>query len=129
MKDYPYMPGWRQNKENNKPAINHSVLMLSKYGVSEGEWDGNEWIQYRWSGKFKDSDVLYWIHLEDLQQLEKEGENIQQEQPEVELNEETIINEFRVIRDKCFIEGFEGWQREKLIARHFYELGLNARKK
>lgn len=51
-----------------------------------------------------------------------------QKQPEVELNEETIINEFRVIGDKCFNEGIEGWQREKLIARHFYELGLNARK-
>lgn len=50
------------------------------------------------------------------------------EQSEVELNEETIINEFRVIREKCFNEGIEGWQREKLIARYFYELGLNARK-
>lgn len=45
-----------------------------------------------------------------------------------ELNEETITNEFRIIRDKCFNEGIEGWQREKLIARHFYNLGLNARK-
>lgn len=55
--------------------------MLTTHGVAEGEWDGNEWIQYRWSCKLKDSDVLYWIHLKDLTQLEKEGENIQQEQP------------------------------------------------
>lgn len=53
---------------------------------------------------------------------------IQQEQPEMELNDETFIKEFRVIRDKCFNEGIEGWQREKLIARHFFSLGRNARK-
>ena len=44
------------------------------------------------------------------------------------LEEEMVTNEFRVIRDKCFNEGIEGWQREKLIAHHFYELGLNAKK-
>lgn len=55
--------------------------------------------------------------------------SLQQEQQEEELNEETITNEFRIIGDKCFNEGIEGWQREKLIARHFYELGLNARSK
>lgn len=82
MKDYPYVPGWRQNKENNKPAINHSVLMLTTHGIAEGEWNGNEWVQYRWSYKVKDTEVLYWIHLEDLSQLEKEGDlSLQQEQP------------------------------------------------
>ena len=48
--------------------------------------------------------------------------------PEGELSEETLIEEFHTIKNKCFDEGIEGWQREKLIARHFYELGLNARK-
>ena len=52
---------------------------------------------------------------------------LQQEQPEVKLDEEMIVNEFRVIRDRCFNEGIEGWQREKLIARHFYEFGLKAK--
>ena len=59
--------------------------------------------------------------------LEKLQNETEQEQSEVKLNEETIIKEFRVIRDKCFNEGIEGWQREKLIARHFYELGLNSK--
>lgn len=51
-------------------------------------------------------------------------DSLQSEQPDADLNEETIINEFHVIRDKCFNEGIEGWEREKLIARHFYELKL-----
>ena len=74
MKDYPYVPGWRQNGENNKPSLKHSILMLTKHGVAEGEWNGEEWLQYRWSAKVKDSDVLYWLHLDDLMQLEKEGQ-------------------------------------------------------
>lgn len=82
MKDYPHMPGWRLNKSDNKPTIKHSILMLTTHGVAEGEWDGNEWIQYRWSAKVKDSDVYYWLYLEDLTQLEKEGDSLQQEQPE-----------------------------------------------
>ena len=81
MKDYPYVPGWRQNKENNKPAIKHSVLMFTTHGIVEGEWVGNEWVQYRWSCKVKDTEVLYWMHLEDLTQLKKEGDCFQQEQP------------------------------------------------
>lgn len=85
MKDYPYVPGWRLNKENNKPAINHSILMLTTHGVAEGEWNGNEWVQYRWSCKLKDSEVLYWTHLEDLEKLEKEGDSLQQEQSKVDL--------------------------------------------
>ena len=55
-------------------------------------------------------------------------EYLQQEQPEVKLNEETLREEFHTIDRRCFNEGIEGWQREKLIARHFYELGLNTGK-
>lgn len=88
MKDYPYVPGWRQNKENNKPAIKNSVLMLTTHGIAEGEWVGNEWVQYRWSCKVKDTEVLYWMHLEDLTQLEKEGDCFQSEPPEVDLEKE-----------------------------------------
>ena len=125
MKDYPYVPGWRQNKENNKPAIKHSVLMFTTHGIAEGEWVGNEWVQYRWSCKVKDIDVLYWMHLEDLTQLEKEGDCFQQEQPEVDLEEEM---------DRYF-DTMEVFEHENIfeetfhkIAHHFYELGLNARK-
>ena len=45
-----------------------------------------------------------------------------------ELGNETIRIEFKKIEHQCFEEGIVGWQKEKLIARHFYELGLNARK-
>jgi len=71
--DYPYVTGWRENRPDNKPQIKHSVLMLTTHGVAEGEWLGEEWCQYRWSGKVKDTDVLYWLHLSDLESLEKEG--------------------------------------------------------
>ena len=54
--------------------------------------------------------------------------SLQQEQPEVDLSEENITKEFHIINDRCFNEGIVGWQKEKLIARHFYELGINARK-
>lgn len=126
MKDYPYVPGWRQNKENNKPAINHSILMFTTHGIAEGEWNGNEWIQYRWSGKVKDSDVLYWIHLEDLTQLEKEGDlSLQQEQPEVDF--ETEYAKFS--NDPDALDAFPiDLADYKDFARHFYELGLKARK-
>lgn len=79
MKDYPYVPGWRLNKNSNKPRVKTSVLMLTKHGIAEGEWEGSDWVQYRWSCIVKDSDVLYWMHLEDLTQLEKEGDPIPQE--------------------------------------------------
>ena len=124
MKNYPYVPGWRQNKENNKPAIKHSVLMLTTQGVAEGEWGGNEWVQYRWSCKVKDSDVLYWMHLEDLTQLEKEGDlSLQQEQPEVDLKKE-LKNERAILLDDAF-GPMNGEQSLAIrdFARHFYELG------
>lgn len=136
IKDYHYVPSWRVNKENNKPKIKHSILMFTTLGVAEGEWDGNEWIQYRWSCTLKDSDVLCWIHLEDLQRLETEGDHLQHEHSGVNLEKEMS-------------EYFEGWRINynseieellknngctvdvddvKEIARHFYELGLNSRK-
>lgn len=54
---------WEKNIANNKPALNHSVLIKSIHGIAEGEWNGKEWIQYRWSSKIKDNDVLYWMNL------------------------------------------------------------------
>lgn len=62
---------WKKNTIDNKPTLNHSVLMKSIHGMAEGEWNGKEWIQYKWSCKVKDSDVLYWM---DLHELEKQGE-------------------------------------------------------
>ena len=80
--DYPYVPGWRKNYKYNKPAVKHSVLMLTTHGVAEGEWLGEEWCQYRWSCKVKDEDVLYWLHLSDLETLEKE--NVEQDLSQLE---------------------------------------------
>jgi len=36
-----------------------------------------------------------------------------------ELDDETLRVEFKKIERKCFDEGITGWQKEKLIARHF----------
>ena len=71
--DFPYVTGLRENRLDNKPQIKHSVLMLTTHGVAEGECLGEELCQYRWSCKVKDADVLYWLHLSDLESLEKEN--------------------------------------------------------
>jgi hypothetical protein len=62
---------WNKNTGGNKPQVNHSVLMKTTQGIAEGEWKGEYWEQYRWSGSVKDSDVLSWMELSDL---EKQGE-------------------------------------------------------
>ena len=60
---------WNKNTEGNKPQKNHSVLIKTTHGIAEGEWNGGEhWIQYRWSGSIKDSDVLFWIELSDIKE-------------------------------------------------------------
>jgi hypothetical protein len=57
---------WNKNSDTNKPPINHSVLLITKNGVAEGEWKGENWIQYRWSCTVQDNDVLYWTELFNL---------------------------------------------------------------
>ena len=99
--------------------------MLTKHGVSEGEWEGNEWIQYRWSCRVKDSDVLYWMHLEDLTRLEKEGQSFQQEQSEVDLERE-YKTWWNSISGKINVEHIMEWYMHE-TACHFYELGLKAK--
>ena len=66
-----YSAMWKKNTVDNKPTLNHSVLIKNIHGIAEGEWNGKEWIQYRWSRTIKDGDVLYWM---DLHELEKQGE-------------------------------------------------------
>jgi len=92
--DFPYVTGWRENRLDNKPQTKHSVLMLTTHGVAEGEWLGKEWCQYRWSCKVKDADVLYWLHLSDLESLEKENfEQKPQGKSALEaINEEKVDN-------------------------------------
>ena len=58
---------WNKNTEGNKPQVNHSVLMKTTHGIAEGEWQGGYWHQYRWAGIVRDSDVLSWIELSDLE--------------------------------------------------------------
>ena len=67
--------------------------------------------------------------IDALDLAEQVIDSLQQEQPEVDLDEETIRIEFHTIADKCFNEGIEGWEREKLIARHFYNIGQRSRPK
>lgn len=62
---------WNKNTEGNKPQVNHSVLMKTTHGIAEGEWKGEYWEQYRWAGIVRDSDVLSWMELSDL---DKQGE-------------------------------------------------------
>ena len=57
---------WQDNTPDNKPAINHSVLMKTTQGIAEGYFAGNLWFQFRWSSNIKDSDVLAWMELSDL---------------------------------------------------------------
>jgi len=53
-----------------------------------------------------------------------------QEQPVCEeLDDDSLRVEFKKIDHQCFEEGVVGWQKEKLIARHFYELGRQSKPK
>ena len=64
---------WNKNTEGNKPQKNHSVLIKTTNGIAEGEWNGGKhWIQYRWSSSIKDSDVLFWIELYDIEEQGKQ---------------------------------------------------------
>ena len=52
------------------------------------------------------------------------------EQPVCEgLDDETLRVEFKKIEHQCFEDGIFGWEKEKLIARHFYELGRQSKPK
>lgn len=62
---------WNKNTEDNKPQVNHSVLMQTTHGIAEGEWQGEQWHQYRWTSIVRDTDVLSWMELSNL---EKQGE-------------------------------------------------------
>ena len=56
-------------------------------------------------------------------------ERDEQEQPEVDLDENTMKKEFRMIDSACLLFNYDKLSREQLIARRFYQLGLKARKK
>ena len=57
---------WNKNTKDCKPKVNHSVLMKTTHGIAEGEWQGEQWHQYRWAGIVRDTDVLSWIELSDF---------------------------------------------------------------
>lgn len=54
-------------------------------------------------------------------------DSLQQEQPEVYLNENTMEKEFRMIDSACLLFNYDKLSREQLIARRFYQLGLKAK--
>lgn len=58
---------WHTNTERNKPVPRHSVLMKTKHGIAEGEWLGDEWLQYRWMATLKDGDVLSWKYFSEIE--------------------------------------------------------------
>ena len=69
--------------------------------------------------------VGYYNALMDFEQLIL---SLQQEQPEVYLNENTLKKEFCMIDSACLLFNYDKLSREQLIARRFYQLGLKARK-
>ena len=75
---------WNKNTKDCKPKVSHSVLMKTTHGIAEGEWQGEQWHQYRWAGLVRDADVLSWIELSDLEKQDEqkpfdyENANIQQ---------------------------------------------------
>ena len=88
---------WNKNTEGNKPQVNHSVLMKTTHGIAEGEWQGENWHQYRWAGIVRDSDVLSWMEFSDL---EKQCEQKPAWSEEDERMLHTIIADFKgFIRD------------------------------
>ena len=54
-----------------------------------------------------------------LSYLSQLSEEIGEEEVSDELDDETLRIEFKKIERQCFDEGITGWQKEKLIARHF----------
>ncbi|MBR1654873.1 MAG: hypothetical protein IJ698_00420 [Prevotella sp.] len=64
---------WNKNTKDNKPQVNHSVLMQTTYGIAEGEWKGEDWYIYRWAGIIKDNKVIAWIELSDIEKQSKES--------------------------------------------------------
>lgn len=80
---------WNKNTEGNKPQVNHSVLMKTTHGIAEGEWIGEGWLQYRWSSRVKDRDVIAWAELSDL---EKQGEK-RQKQYDIDVLEKHITKD------------------------------------
>jgi len=82
---------WNKNIEDCKPKVNHSVLMKTTHSIAEGEWKGEYWEQYRWAGVVRDSDVLSWMELSDL---EKQGEQKpwNEEDEKIALSIEQVMN-------------------------------------
>ena len=71
--------------------------MKTTHGIAEGEWKGEYWCQYRWStNHIKDSDVLAWMELSDLDKQDKLLDEIK---PKFKVGD-WIVNEFH---DICLI--------------------------
>jgi len=120
-------------QQKQPEVIDH---ICSRAGIPAPYMDGNQWCILKGDniqvgvvgfGDTKEDALVDFIKNVPIQQ-ERVADASKMEQPGVDLSEETITREFHTINDRCFNEGIEGWQKEKLIARHFYELGRNARK-
>lgn len=83
---------WNENTKENKPPIYHSILMKTTHGIAEGEWRGECWCQYRWStNHIKDSDVLAWMELSDL------DKSLDKIEPKFKVNDWIVINGFNIL--------------------------------
>ena len=110
---------WEKNTADNKPTLNHSVLMKNIHGIAEGEWNGKEWIQYRWSSNIEDSDVIYWMELSELEKQGKqkpfdyENANIQQKDfAPINVTDEGIVEAIKNTSVLDMIEQKQEWSEE-----------------
>lgn len=120
MGEYPIKFG--KYTQQNYPQIPCLVLYNGMYGVrfwncTEECWDDEECDDF-----FCEKEAVEkWLYIDAL-------DSLQQEHPEVYLDENTMKKEFRMIDSACLLFNYDKLSREQLIARRFYQLGLKARK-
>ena len=103
---------WNKNTKDCKPKVSHSVLMKTTHGIAEGEWQGEYWHQYRWAGIVRDTDVLSWIELSDLEKQAEQKPIIEMKSAEESLGIDSET--YNKIVDECIYgEQKSTWSEEK----------------
>lgn len=90
---------WNKNTKDCKPKVSHSVLMKTTHGIAEGEWQGEQWHQYRWAGLVRDADVLSWMELYNLEKQDEQKPAVEIKTPEESLGIDS--DTYNEIVDEC----------------------------